>query len=74
MHSPKVSLKVENIYSKYGYVNMNISEEFTDSLILKELEAKNELKVKAIKEKAREERRSIKLLVEKAQKPQIIKL
>lgn len=53
---------------------MNISEEFTDSLILKELEAKNELNIKAIKEKAREERKTIKLLVEKAEKPEIIKL
>lgn len=61
-------LKGENIYSKYGYVNMNISDEFTDSLILKELETKNESKIKAIKDKAREERKTIQLLVEKAEK------
>ncbi len=54
MHNPKANLKRENIYSKYGYLNMNISEEFTNSLILKELEAKNESNIKAIKEKARE--------------------
>ncbi len=68
LQNPK-GLKGENIYSKYGYVNMNISEEFTDSLILKELETKNESKIKAIKDKAREERKTIQLLVEKAEKP-----
>jgi hypothetical protein len=64
----------ENIYSKYGYVNMNISDEFTDSLILKELEGNSESKIKAIKDKARQERKTIKQLVEKAEKAEIIKL
>lgn len=44
---------------------MNISEEFTDSLILKELSEKNQENIKAMKDKAREERASIKMEVEK---------
>lgn len=58
--SPVVSATAkQNQYTKYGYVNNNISNEFTNSILLRQMNEPHKGKIEALKSRARKERKNI---------------
>ena len=53
----------KNQYTKHGYVNNNLSREFTNSVLLKSLGEPFRSKIQEVKTRARMERTSIKNMI-----------
>lgn len=51
--APTISSAKPNQYTKYGYINNNISSEFTSSVLLKQMNEPYKGKIEALKTRAR---------------------